>query len=389
MKILQLCIRFPPAPGGAETHVYSISKELLKRGHDVTVFTSDLYTETPFTRLSDAPDTVDGIPVKRFRAYSMGGEMHYVFVPSLLRSSLRAKAEVVHAHSYGYFHVNAAYLLKRLQGIPFVLTPHFHPEWSMWGGSKRRKLRRLYDRILAPTIFEAVDRLIGVSKAEMSLMNGGRHDKGKTVIIPNGISPEDFESLPDGELFRDKYGLNGRIVLFVGRLATNKGLMTLVDSIPRVRKEYRDVKFVLVGQDQGMKRSLLQRAESLNVSDALVFTGHIEDPLLFRSAFTSCAVLVLPSEYEAFGIVLLEAMMCEKPCIATAVGGTSEVVVPNQTGLLVEYGNGENLSEAILWILSDPKRAREMGQEGKKRVLSKFTWERVGAQIEKVYMSLV
>lgn len=389
MRILQLCVRFPPAPGGAETHVYSISKELLKRGHNVTVFTSDLYTETPFVRLGGAPDTIDGIPVKRFRAYSMGGEMHYVFVPSLLRNSLRARVDIVHAHSYGYFHVNAACLLRRLRGIPFVLTPHFHPEWSMWGGSKRRKLRRLYDRILAPAIFDSVDRLVGVSKAEMSLMNSRRLDEGKTVIIPNGISPKDFEPLPDGKLFRDKYGLSGRIVLFVGRLATNKGLMVLVDSIPHVLAEYGDVKFVLVGQDQGMKRGLIHRAESLNVSDALVFTGHIDDPLLFRSAFTSCDVLVLPSEYEAFGIVLLEAMICEKPCIATAVGGTSEVVVPNQTGLLVEYGKTEELSEAILAILSDPTRAREMGREGKRRVLSKFTWERIGAQIEKVYMSLV
>ena len=82
MRILQLCVRFPPAPGGAETHVHSISKELVKRGHDVTVFTSDLYTETPFVRLTEVPDTTDGVRVKRFRAHTMGGEMHYVLVPS-------------------------------------------------------------------------------------------------------------------------------------------------------------------------------------------------------------------------------------------------------------------------------------------------------------------
>jgi glycosyltransferase involved in cell wall biosynthesis len=389
VRILQLCIRFPPAPGGAETHVYSISKELLRRGHDITVFTSDLYTETPFVRLNEARDSVDGIPVRRFRAYSMGGEMHYVLVPSLLWNSLKADIDVVHAHSYGYFHINAAYLLKRLKGIPFVFTPHFHPEWSMWGGSKRRMLRRFYDRIFAPTVFKSADRVIGVSKAEMSQMTGSRLSEGNTVIIPNGISPKDFEPLPDGKFFRDKYGLSGRIALFVGRLATNKGLITLVDSIPHVRKVSGDVKFVLVGQDQGMKSTLLQRAKSLGVSDALIFTGHIDDPLLFRSAFTSCDVFVLPSEYEAFGIVLLEAMMCEKPCIATAVGGTSEVVIPGQTGLLVQYGKAEELSRAIVTILSDSGKAREMGKEGKKRVLDKFTWERIGAQIESVYTSLV
>ncbi|MEE9488967.1 MAG: glycosyltransferase family 4 protein [Thermoplasmata archaeon] len=384
-----MCVRFPPAPGGAETHVHSISKELVKRGHDVTVFTSDLYTETPFVRLTDVPDTTDGIRVKRFRAHTMGGEMHYVLVPSLLWRSIREKVDVVHAHSYGYFHVNAAFLMRRLRGVPFVFTPHFHPEWSMWGGSKRKMLRRIYDRWLGSCIFDSADRIIGVSRAEMSLMNGGRFAEGRTTIIPNGISPGDFDPPPDGRLFREHYGLGGKVVLFVGRLASNKGLDTLVDSIPGVIAEHDDVKFVLVGQDEGMRESLLKRANSLGVSDALVFTGHITDDRLFRSAFASSDVFVLPSEYEAFGIVLLEAMMCEKPCIASAVGGTSEAVVQDETGLLVEYGNAGELAEMITGILSDPQKAKEMGKRGRERVLRKFTWERVAGEIEKVYEDLI
>ncbi len=384
-----MCVRFPPAPGGAETHVHSISKELVKRGHDVTVFTSDLYTETPFVRLTDVPDTTDGIRVKRFRAHTMGGEMHYVLVPSLLWRSIREKVDVVHAHSYGYFHVNAAFLMRRLRGVPFVFTPHFHPEWSMWGGSKRKMLRRIYDRWLGSCIFDSADRIIGVSKAEMSLMNGGRFAEGRTTIIPNGISPGDFDPPPDGRLFREHYGLGGKVVLFVGRLASNKGLDTLVDSIPGVIAEHDDVKFVLVGQDEGMRESLLKRANSLGVSDALVFTGHITDDRLFRSAFASSDVFVLPSEYEAFGIVLLEAMMCEKPCIASAVGGTSEAVVQDETGLLVEYGNAGELAEMITGILSDPQKAKEMGRKGRERVLRKFTWGRVAGEIEKVYEHLI
>lgn len=384
-----MCVRFPPAPGGAETHVHSISKELVKRGHDVTVFTSDLYTETPFVRLTDVPDTTDGIRVKRFRAHTMGGEMHYVLVPSLLWKSIREKVDVVHAHSYGYFHVNAAFLMRRLRGVPFVFTPHFHPEWSMWGGSKRKMLRRTYDRWLGSCIFDSADRIIGVSKAEMSLMNGGRFAEGRTTIIPNGISPGDFDPPPDGRLFREHYGLGGKVVLFVGRLASNKGLDTLVDSIPGVIAEHDDVKFVLVGQDEGMRESLLKKANSLGVSDALVFTGHITDDRLFRSAFASSDVFVLPSEYEAFGIVLLEAMMCEKPCIASAVGGTSEAVVQDETGLLVEYGNAGKLAEMITGILSDPQKAKEMGKKGRERVLRKFTWGRVAGAIEKVYEDLI
>jgi glycosyltransferase involved in cell wall biosynthesis len=162
-----------------------------------------------------------------------------------------------------------------------------------------------------------------------------------------------------------------------------------VDSIPKVIAEHDDVKFVLVGQDEGMREGLLKKADSLGVSDALVFTGHITDDRLFRSAFASSDVFVLPSEYEAFGIVLLEAMMCEKPCIASAVGGTSEAVVHNETGLLVEYGNADELADVISGVLSDPQKAKEMGKKGKERVLRKFTWERIATEIEKVYEELV
>lgn len=389
MRILQLCVRFPPAPGGAETHVYSISKELIRRGHEVTVFTSDLYTETPFVRLNGSSSAVNGIPVRRFRAHSLGGEMHYVFMPSVVWESLREDVDIVHAHSYGYFHLNAAFLMKRLRGVPFVLTPHFHPEWSMWGGSGRRRLRRVYDRILAPLIFESADRIIGVSRAEMSLIDSGRLDERKMEIIPNGISPEDFEPLPDEQLFRRRYGLTGQIVLFAGRLATNKGLMTLVDSIPFVLQRLKNTAFVLVGQDQGIKGELLKRARQLGVSDALLFTGHIDDSRLFRSAFAACDVFVLPSEYEAFGIVLLEAMMCEKPCIATAVGGTSEVVIADETGILVEYGRPKDLAEAVVRVLSNPQEARRLGRNGRERVLRRFTWEKIAADIETVYEDLV
>jgi glycosyltransferase involved in cell wall biosynthesis len=87
--------------------------------------------------------------------------------------------------------------------------------------------------------------------------------------------------------------------------------------------------------------------------------------------------------------VLLEAMMCEKPCIASAVGGTSEAVVHNETGFLVEYGNADELADVISGVLSDPQKAKEMGKKGKEQVLRKFTWERIVTEIEEVYEELV
>ena len=103
LKVLQLCVRFPPAPGGVETHVLQISRILKGRGHDVTVFTSDLYKEVPFTKMDPAEDSyqeVDGIPVHRFKAHSLGDEMHYVLAPSMLKPIMTSGAQVLHALEY-------------------------------------------------------------------------------------------------------------------------------------------------------------------------------------------------------------------------------------------------------------------------------------------------
>ncbi len=389
MKILQTCIRFPPAPGGAETHVLEVSKLLKTRGYDVTVYTSDLYKEVPFTRKNDWAPMVEGIPVKRFKAHSMPGEMHYVFIPGLVRGILRSNPDLIHAHSYGYFQVNISGLNKRLRDTPFVLTPHFHPPWSMWGGDKRKKLRKFYDKIFAPSVLNSVDRIIGVSHHEMELLQQIiEFDTSKIRYIPNGIDFSRFEPIPSPAKFMNKYKPKGNIVLYVGRLASNKGLEVLVSAAPQVIKENPNTTFVFVGEDEGMKDKLLNQALKSGVKDRLLFTGHIKDYDLFLSAYAACDIFVLPSEYEAFGIVLLEAQACKKPVIGTRVGGVPEAIGSEGAGVVIEYNDPESLAREINMLLADAKLRKRMGEIGRKRVKEKFTWDNVVTQIEGVYKEL-
>ena len=390
MKVLQTCIRFPPAPGGAETHVLEVSKLLKSRGYDVIVYTSNLYKEVPFTRKNDWAPTVRGITVKRYNAHSMPGELHYVFIPTLAKAIMKAETDIIHAHSYGYFQVNVSGLNKRLRDTPFVLTPHFHPPWSMWGGDKRKKLRKIYDSILAPTVLNAVDRIIGVSHHEIELLQQIiKLDEDKIRYIPNGIDFARFEPVPKPNKFLAKYKPKGNIILYAGRLASNKGLEVLVIAASRVLKTYPDTTFVFVGEDEGMKDKLIEQAKKLGIAKNIKFTGHIKSEELFLSAFAACDVFVLPSEYEAFGIVLLEAMACKKPVIGTHVGGVPEAIGEEGAGIVVEYDDPDALAEAIDKLLDDPKLRRSMGALGRKRVKKNFTWESVVDQIEKVYTELV
>jgi glycosyltransferase involved in cell wall biosynthesis len=390
MKLLQTCIRFPPAPGGAETHVLEISKLLKDRGYDLTVYTSDLYKEVPFTRMEKWDSKVENIPVKRYKAFSMPGELHYVFIPGLAKALLKAETDLIHAHSYGYFQVNISGLNKRLRDTPFVLTPHFHPPWSMWGGDRRKQLRKVYDKVMAPTVLNSVDRIIGVSHHEMELLQQIMDiDSSKIRYIPNGIDFSRFEPIPKPNMFKQKFKPKGNIILYVGRLASNKGLEVLVRAAPAVLKEYPETTFVFVGEDEGMEETLKTQAKKLGISKNLLFTGHIKSEELFLSAFAACDVFVLPSEYEAFGIVLLEAMACKKPVIGTRVGGVPEAIGKEGAGVVVEYEDDVALAEEINKLLEDNSRRKKMGEIGRMRVRKNFTWASVVNQIENVYGELI
>ncbi len=387
VNVLQLCVRYPPAPGGAETHVRSLSEELQRLGHRVEIFTSDLYKEFPFKKLVGPTDQNN---IKRHRAYTLGGNLHYTFFPSLIPSMLKRDFDIYHAHSYGYFHVNVSAFVKNLKDTPFVITPHFHPEWSMWGGESRKKIRGIYDSLIAQSVIDSADAVIGVSRNEISLLSK-RLDvpDSKVSIIPNGIYPEKFTPIPHGDEFRSRFDIREKMVLYTGRLASNKGLLTLVESIPSILKENPDTTFVIIGEDEGMQEEILKRAGELDVHSKLKMIGYISDYDLFKTAYSAADVFVLPSEYEAFGIVLLEAMMCETPCVATRVGGVPEVVEDGKTGMLVEYADPAGLADSVNVLLQNKAKRKKMGRAGRKRVLQKFTWSKVAKRVNSLYNKLL
>jgi glycosyltransferase involved in cell wall biosynthesis len=245
--------------------------------------------------------------------------------------------------------------------------------------------------VLAKKVIQSVDIIIGVSHHEIELMHEAiDFDMSRVRYIPNGIDFSKFEKIPSPEPFRKKIGYDGPFVLYVGRLASNKGLQVLVEAAPDVLKANPKIKFVLVGEDEGMKEKLEKRLKELKIRDKFIFTGHLTNETEFLSAYAACEVFVLPSEYEAFGIVLLEALACEKPCVAARVGGTPEAIgKEGETGLLVEFGDADGLAEAINDLLGDPKKRRRFGKTGRRYVRDHFTWPAIVTQIEEVYKELL
>ena len=384
MKILQGCVRYPPAPGGAETVVKAYSEGLRNLGHDVEVITTDLYTETPFVK-REMPSEVNGINVTRHKAYTVSGEAHYVLAPGMVQSFLSKKADIIHTHSYGYFQNHAGWIRERFQSTPWIITPHFHPSWSMWGGAKRKTLREFYDTVIGKGTMEAADLITCVSKHERDMLVseiGISEDNIK--IIYNGINWSDWKVLPDKEIFRKQYpDISGKFVLFAGRLATNKGLSDLISAMKLVNQ--KDVDLVITGADMGLGKQLEKEAFEKGVR--MHRLGHIDDET-YRSVLAAAEVLVLPSEYEAFGIVLLEAAAAETAVIGTNVGGIPEAMSPDNNGLIVEYHDVDNLSKSIATLLEDRKMCREMGQAGRNWAKN-FSWTSILKELEHEYLSII
>jgi len=384
MKILQGCVRYPPAPGGAETVVKAYSEGLRGLGHDVEVVTTDLYTETPFVK-KKMPSVVNGINVTRHKAYTVSGEAHYVLAPGMVQSFLSKNADIIHTHSYGYFQNHAGWIRERFQSTPWVITPHFHPSWSMWGGSKRKTLREFYDTVIGKGTLEAADLITCVSKHERDMLVseiGLMEDNIK--IIYNGINWADWSSVPNKEVFRKQYPtVSEKFVLFAGRLATNKGLSDLISAMQLIDK--KSVDLVITGADMGLGKQLEKEASDKGVT--MHRLGHIDDET-YRSVLSAAEMLVLPSEYEAFGIVLLEAAAAKTAVIGTNVGGIPEAMSPGNNGLIVEYNDVNNLAKSIAILLEDEKMSKEMGNSGREWAKN-FSWESIVKEIEHEYKLII
>jgi glycogen(starch) synthase len=386
LKVLTATIRYLPSPGGVETHAHEVGKELVSRGHQVRVHTSDLLREHPFEHMEEAPDSLDGVEIVRHRAYRWGRAIHVATMPGEL-AMLREPADVLHTHSFGYVHTNLMALRKRLRGTPMVLTPHYHPPETMEGIWVRQLVRRFYDENIANWVFDQADAIIAVSRTELSSMAHHIGDLDKVRVIPNGIDFSNFEELPVPGSFRGPRGIEGPMLLYTGRLAVNKRMEFVIQAMPELLKVHPDLTLVIAGPDDGAGQHWKDLCSELGVGDHVRFEGFISKADKIAS-FVDADAFVLPSEWEAFGIVLLEAMACRTPCLCADRGGPPEVVEDGVTGHVLPYADVAAWTDGLLEVLGDEEGRRRMGEAGRRRVRERFTWGAIVDQIEQVYREL-
>ena len=324
-------------------------------GHDV-VFVSP--SKGPFTDLVRAA----GIPV---HVLPVGGALDSRALVGLIRLLRVERVDLVHTH--GHFAVNVlARIAGRLAGAR-VLS-HMHIQNAFRRGPGRRAQIAL-DNATARLCFA----LVAVSDATRADLVRQGYPAGRLVTIRNGIEPA--EDVVPVRL------ADGPTIVEVARLAEVKGQRVLLAALQQV-----DATAVLVGRDleQGgaYEEELRADAERLGVADRVVFAGYRDD---VPAVLAGCDVFCLPSSAEGLPLVVLEAMAHAKPVVATRVGGTDEVVVDGETGLLVPTGDSDALARALSQLLADPTRATRLGEAGRTRVLAEFGAASMAARVLELY----
>ncbi len=389
MKILQVVDDFPPCIAGDGIHVHQISKELAKRGHEVTVFTHT------YTRPTHAQGTgritrrqqeiFDSVRVKRFRPIIQVS--YFSFSSQLCAAILKDDFDLVHIHRYFSLQSFPAMFVSKLKGIPVIFTPHSATTREQ-KGVLATLVKKIFDCTFGRYLIRSPNLLIALTQDNIRdyLEVGAKADKMR--LVPNGIDLEKFKQLPDPSKFEKKYKITGEVVLFVGRLVKYKGVHYLLQIAPKILKEFPKTKFMIVGPDYGYKNELLKVVETLRLQESVVFTGAISDSELLE-AYVAADVLTFPSIHEGFGLVLLEAMSCGKPIVTWKTSAMQYIVENQKSGFLVNPWNLEDFAQSILLLLSNQKLARKMGGKGRKTVEEKFEWKSVIDKLESVYQEVI
>jgi glycosyltransferase involved in cell wall biosynthesis len=395
VRILHVIPYFPPASafGGPPRATFLVARELAKRGHEVTVYTTD--AKDLRTRIWDgkAPwveKEVDGVRVVYFRNLTMlTVKMFKLFVTPALpaRAQKEVKGfDVVHLHEFRTLQ-NVVAWAARDHGVPYVLQAHGSvPRVGSW-----KTLKLLYDAVYGYELLRGASCAIAVTKAEARQYRQMGVPEEKIAIVPNGIDLSEYSDLPPKGAFKEKFNVpeDKRIVLYIGRIHWIKGVDILVRAYALLAKQpgFKDTILVIAGPDDGYLSRVKSLVRELGISDSVLFTG----PLYGRdklSAYVDAEFVVLPSRYEIFGIVVLEAYACAKPMIASDIDAMSDIVSHGETGLLFRAGDEKELASALAHLLENPKETEKMGRNARKLVEEKYSIDKISAKLEEVYKEI-
>jgi glycogen(starch) synthase len=389
-RLLILSWEYPPLiEGGLARHVRKLAEALVELDFDVHVLTRG-GEESP------AEESAAGVSIHRIREPKRPTDLgeFVAWVERMNSDMLAAGVELGDRYSFDLVHghdwlvANACDHLAKRFGAPLVTTIHAtehgrhqgwvdkHPQSYIHG--VERWITNRSDRVIACSFYmrEQIADIFGVEEERVS-------------VIPNGIDPRDLQPQDPAELARLRLQFaqpDEKLVLLVGRLVYEKGFQLALEAMPEVIERVPETRFLIAGSGTH-EAELLRQAEEQGLMEHGTFLGWIGDDVL-HSLYPIADICVVPSIYEPFGLVALEAMASGCPCIVADTGGLREVVPHEEAGLRFRARDPEALAEMAVRVLGDEQLGQRLVSDGLEHI-RRFDWADIAGRTAAVYEDLV
>jgi len=395
--IARLVGSFPPlekVDHGLNPVFYYLTKEQVKLGLEVHVFTAG------------SGKTVETESQKSLTVHRIPFPYNINVLKELIRLKSGDGIDIIHTHATKGI---STVFMKRRLATPIIGQVHgtsLPPAEKGDDGSYLDRRDKILTKVLTwyailrqKSMWQRLDQVFAVSKAiARSLIKYYSINPSKIRILHNAVDTHLFKPQSRSMIheIRERLSLGyGPIILFVGSFRPVKGIHFLLTAMKNIVSDFPDAKLILIG---GIPRFMRSQASyyvylkrwtiDLRILDSVIFLNKVPYkcmPLIYSMA----DIVIIPSLYESFGKVAVEAMACEIPVIASNIGGLPEIIDNGINGFLVDVGSVEMISQTAKRLFNDCKAARKMGQRGRSKVLSKFTWDKIARISLKYYDELI
>ena len=392
MKIALVCPASLPATqfGGILFLSVHIAKYLSNIGHKITIYTTNLdfaNNASTFNKKLPTQEKIENYLIKRTNVWF--STFLFFVNPGMYKQMMNDDFDIIHAIGVRSFQAFIATLVSKRKKIPLIISDQggltTHPDLK-----KSSLIKRILIQIQKPMIKFIINnstKIIAANEYEKKIFLNFC-DESKIVIVKNGIDLNELKHIETN--FQEKYSIDEKFILFLGRFHTVKGIDTLLESFHQIKNNnlLKNIKLVIMGVDFGYQNVMEQKISEFELSEKLLIIKKPprEDVI---SAYENCEFLVLPSKWELSPLTPLEGFAFKKTVISTTAHGIPHTIQHNENCILVKPENPSELSDAILNLLNDEKKCQDLGNSGYNLVNSICNSERMVIDTLSVYKQLI
>lgn len=378
---MDICVLNPffyPYAGGTEKVLHEVYKRLAKR-HNITAIVAAPEHRNGYI------EEIDGIKIVRLKS-------HYTRIPGLPMPFVEMEGvkDAIIKENCSLYHINNRYqffndTLKAIKGMDKKLALTIHNATPKGIDRTTDSLGFTYDVVWGRKLMHKADVITGISKNVVDTTVPLK-DRRKTHIVYNGVDFERFRKIRKNAQITDiekSLNLDCDTVVTNGRLVPQKGQIYLLKAVSELIDEGRALDLMIIGTGY-LNKKLQKKARKLGINERFRIVNGISEEML-PYYYNVGRVFTLPSLYEPASLVILEALSCEMPCVASRVGGIPEMM--RNCGLYSEPRNVDNIKESICTLLDDRKKSEAMAERGRKLMIKLHDWDKISRQYEKLFLA--